>query len=57
MYDAFTFLASTADTTDPDAGFGAFLLLVIIGILIAIFNSGNKKKEYDLHLTGRAKQR
>lgn len=53
----FVSLLAQAGEADPDAGFGAFLLFVIIGILIAIFNSGNKKKEYDLHLTGRAKQR
>jgi len=56
MLSVVTLLAQAGET-EPNSGFGAFLLFVIICILIAIFNSGNKKRDYDIHMVGHAKQR
>ncbi|MEZ6061120.1 MAG: hypothetical protein R3C19_12210 [Planctomycetaceae bacterium] len=43
--------AAAAGEQDTDNGAAVIGFLVIVGILIAIFNSGNKKKTFDIRGT------
>ena len=57
MVEFMTLLAQASQTPEDGNPLGGLMLLVIIGILIAIFNSGKKKKVYDVRLDGEVKER
>lgn len=54
--NALSLLAQASTNSNGDA-FGGFLLMVIIFVLICIFNSGKKRKEYDVRLGGKIRER
>lgn len=50
-------LAQAAETADPEAGAVVIGWIILIGIVAAIYNACTKKKEYDVDVRGRIKER